>query len=46
MAEKYGNVTNTLFYLQTVAELVTTAVTVLRNCCNSVNKRTYTDSKE
>jgi hypothetical protein len=30
-------------YLQTVTELMITTVTVLRNCCDSVNKRTYTE---
>jgi hypothetical protein len=39
MEEKHANVTNMEVYLQTVAELVITTVTVLRNYCNTVNKQ-------
>jgi hypothetical protein len=42
MKEKQADVTDTLVCLQTVAEQMITTVTVSRNYCNSVDKRTYT----
>jgi hypothetical protein len=41
MKEKHADVTNTLVCLQTVAEVLITAVTRLTNYCNDVSKRTY-----
>jgi hypothetical protein len=41
MKAKHTNVTDTLVHLHTVAEVTTATVTVIRNYCNSVNKRTY-----
>lgn len=37
MKDKLGNVTSAQVYLQTLAELLVSTLTVLKNYCNSVN---------